>query len=49
MTDAALPDEVVRAFLVERFDDFLSLEHGSADRTREAYRRDRPKGRFRGS
>jgi integrase/recombinase XerD len=40
MTDAALPDEVVRAFLVERFDDFLSLEHGSADRTREAYRRD---------
>ena len=40
MTDGALPDEVVRAFLVERFDDFLSLEHGSADRTREAYRRD---------
>ena len=40
MTDAALRDEVVRAFLVERFDDFLSLEHGSADRTREAYRRD---------
>jgi len=40
MTDPALPDEVVRAFLVERFDDFLSLEHGSADRTREAYRRD---------
>lgn len=36
----ALPDEVLRAFLVERFDDFLSLEHGSADRTREAYRRD---------
>ena len=36
----ALPDEVLRAFLVERFDDFLSLEHGSANRTREAYRRD---------
>ena len=36
----ALPDEVLRAFFVERFDDFLSLEHGSADRTREAYRRD---------
>lgn len=40
MVDATLPDEVLRAFLVERFDDFLSLEHGSADRTREAYRRD---------
>ena len=36
----ALPDEVLRAFFIERFDDFLSLEHGSADRTREAYRRD---------
>jgi len=35
-----LPDEILRAFLVERFDDFLSLEQGSADRTREAYRRD---------
>jgi integrase/recombinase XerD len=40
MSETALPDEIVRAFLVERFDDFLSLEHGSADRTREAYRRD---------
>jgi len=40
MISTALPDEVVRAFLVERFDDFLSLEHGSADRTREAYQRD---------
>jgi len=40
MIRTALPDEVLRAFLVERFDDFLSLEHGSADRTREAYRRD---------
>ena len=36
----ALPDETLRSFFVERFDDFLSLEHGSADRTREAYRRD---------
>jgi integrase/recombinase XerD len=35
-----LPDDVVRNFLIERFDDFLSLEHGSADRTREAYQRD---------
>lgn len=35
-----LPDEVARAFLLERFDDFLALEHGSADRTRDAYRRD---------
>ena len=40
MSGAVLPDEVLRAFLVERFDDFLSLEHGSATRTREAYRRD---------
>jgi len=40
MSGAALPDEVLRAFLVERFDDFLSLEHGSSTRTREAYRRD---------
>ncbi|HEX6313773.1 MAG TPA: site-specific tyrosine recombinase XerD [Gemmatimonadaceae bacterium] len=40
MIPTVLPDEVVRNFLVERFDDFLSLEHGSADRTREAYRRD---------
>jgi integrase/recombinase XerD len=35
-----LPDEIVRAYLVERFDDFLSLEQGSAERTREAYRGD---------
>jgi integrase/recombinase XerD len=40
MTASVLPDEVARDFLVERFDDFLSLEHGSAERTREAYRRD---------
>lgn len=35
-----LPDEVARAFFLERFDDYLSLEQGSADRTREAYARD---------
>ena len=40
MISTALPDEVVRDFLVERFDDYLSLEQGSADRTREAYQRD---------
>jgi integrase/recombinase XerD len=40
MISTALSDEVVRDFLVERFDDFLSLEHGSAERTREAYQRD---------
>lgn len=40
MITTNLPDEIVRDFLVERFDDFLSLEHGSAERTREAYRRD---------
>jgi len=39
-TGTALPDEILRAFLVERFDDFLSLEQGSAVQTREAYRRD---------
>lgn len=38
--NAPLPDAVLRSWLVERFDDFLALEHGSADRTREAYRRD---------
>ena len=40
MSGLALPDEVKRAFFVERFDDYLSLEQGSADRTREAYQRD---------
>ena len=29
-----------RRFLLERFDDFLTLEEGAADRTREAYGRD---------
>jgi integrase/recombinase XerD len=40
MSASAVSDEVARAFLLERFDDFLALEQGSADRTREAYRRD---------
>lgn len=40
MTAALLPDEVARAFFLERFDDFLALEQGSAERTRDAYGRD---------
>jgi integrase/recombinase XerD len=40
MQATPLPDELSRAFLLERFDDFLALEQGNADRTREAYRRD---------
>ncbi|HEX9563681.1 MAG TPA: site-specific tyrosine recombinase XerD [Gemmatimonadaceae bacterium] len=35
-----LPDAIARVFQLERFDDFLALERGNADRTREAYRRD---------
>jgi integrase/recombinase XerD len=35
-----LPDDQVRVFQLERFDDFLALERGNAERTREAYRRD---------
>ncbi len=34
------PDQVARAFLVERFGDFLSLEEGASARTHEAYARD---------
>jgi integrase/recombinase XerD len=34
------PDETPRAYLVERFGDFLSLERGHSPRTIEAYRRD---------
>jgi integrase/recombinase XerD len=40
MSANPLPDEAVRAFALERFDDFLSLEEGAAERTREAYARD---------
>lgn len=39
-TAPVLPDEVARAYLIERFDDYLALEQGSAERTREAYARD---------
>ena len=39
-TAGVLPDEVARAYLLERFDDFLALEQGNAERTREAYSRD---------
>lgn len=35
-----LPDERARAFQLEPFDDFLALERGNSERTREAYRRD---------
>ncbi|MGH7712673.1 MAG: site-specific tyrosine recombinase XerD [Gemmatimonadaceae bacterium] len=35
-----VPDEIARAYLLERFDDFLSLEAGSSHNTREAYGRD---------
>lgn len=40
MTGTPLPDDLALAFLLERFDDFLSLEQGAAERTREAYGRD---------
>ena len=35
-----IPDQVSRAFLTERFGDFLSLEQGASARTHEAYARD---------
>jgi site-specific recombinase XerD len=37
-------DELSRAFLLERFGDFLTLEQGAAVRTTDAYARD--VGRF---
>jgi integrase/recombinase XerD len=37
---AAIDDAVARAFLLERFQDFLALEQGSSPRTAEAYERD---------
>lgn len=40
MNNHPLPDELARAFHLERFDDFLSLEQGASERTREAYGRD---------
>ncbi|MGQ0539617.1 MAG: site-specific tyrosine recombinase XerD [Gemmatimonadaceae bacterium] len=36
----AVPDEIARAYLLERFDDFLSLEEGSSRNTRSSYGRD---------
>jgi len=35
-----LPDDIARSYLLERFDDFLSLEGGASANTREAYSRD---------
>jgi len=35
-----IPDDVARAFLLERFHDFLTLEQGAARTTRDAYGRD---------
>lgn len=40
MTTATLPGEIARAWMLEPFEDFLAVEQGSADRTREAYARD---------
>ena len=40
MTRPALADDAGRAFLLERFHDFLALEQGSARTTTEAYERD---------
>ena len=38
--ESLLPDDVARAFRLEQFQDFLTLEQGVAVRTDEAYRRD---------
>lgn len=40
MTTPLLPDDAARAFFLERFDDFLALEQGAANPTRDAYARD---------
>ena len=37
---SAPPDDLARAFLLERFDEFLTLEQGASARTNEAYARD---------
>jgi integrase/recombinase XerD len=39
-TPALLPDDLARAFLLEQFRDFLTLEQGVSPRTDEAYGRD---------
>jgi integrase/recombinase XerD len=38
--DRAASDDIARAYLLERFDDYLSLESGASMNTREAYSRD---------
>ena len=40
MTAPELPDAVARAFLLEAFQDFLTLEQGASALTRQAYARD---------
>ena len=40
MTFPGLPDDVARAFRLERFQDHLTVEKGSSPRTNEAYLRD---------
>jgi integrase/recombinase XerD len=40
VTVPTIPDDVARAFLLEQFQDYLTLEAGSAPNTREAYARD---------
>ncbi|HET7456394.1 MAG TPA: site-specific tyrosine recombinase XerD [Gemmatimonadaceae bacterium] len=40
MTVEGVEDELARAFLLERFRDFLTLEQGASPRTHEAYGRD---------
>lgn len=40
MTPSVLDDAHARAFLLERFQDFIALEQGLSPRTREAYTRD---------
>ncbi|HEY0970994.1 MAG TPA: site-specific tyrosine recombinase XerD [Gemmatimonadales bacterium] len=40
MTTSVVDDALRRAFLLEQFDDFLSVEQGASPNTREAYARD---------
>lgn len=40
MTSSALPDDIARAFRIERFHDHLAVEKGASPRTNEAYIRD---------